>query len=270
MIGDIGRGASAFFQAFGFLRQHRMAWLFLVPALLWVLFAFGLFTFSSWLVGLLGEWWTGVLGVSVPVPEQEGWRGMWSDVKTFFSGTGALAALVVIKVALFLLLALVNKYVVLIMLSPLLAYASELAEEKITGRSFPFNAVQLLKDAGRGILIALRNGFLELSITLLLWTVTFFMPLLIPVSAVLLFLVSAYFYGFSMFDYAFERRRMRVTESVRKVNANLGMVLANGALFSLLSKLWIVGLVCVPLMAAVGATLALVEKEQATAAGARA
>jgi hypothetical protein len=48
------------------------------------------------------------------------------------------------------------------------------------------------------------------------------------------------------------------------------MVLANGALFSLLSKLWIVGLVCVPLMAAVGATLALVEKEQATAAGARA
>jgi CysZ protein len=116
----------------------------------------------------------------------------------------------------------------------------------------------------------LRNGFLELSITLLLWTVTFFMPLLIPVSAVLLFLVSAYFYGFSMFDYAFERRRMRVTESVRKVNANLGMVLANGALFSLLSKLWIVGLVCVPLMAAVGATLALVEKEQATAAGARA
>jgi CysZ protein len=130
--------------------------------------------------------------------------------------------------------------------------------------------VQLLKDAGRGILIALRNGFLELSITLLLWTVTFFMPLLIPVSAVLLFLVSAYFYGFSMFDYAFERRRMRVTESVRKVNANLGMVLANGALFSLLSKLWIVGLVCVPLMAAVGATLALVEKEQATAAGARA
>ena len=264
MISDFGHGVSGFFRAFGFLLKQRMAWMFLVPLLLWILLAFGMFAFSNWLVALVGEWWTGVLGVTVPVPDHTGWQGFWDDVKSFFSGTGAVVALVVIKVALFLLLALVNKYVVLIVLSPLLAYASELTEERITGRTFPFSLSQLVKDTGRGILIALRNGFLELSITLLVWTVTFFMPLLIPFSVVALFLVSAYFYGFSMFDYAFERRRMRVGESVRSVNRNLGMVLANGALFSLLSKLWIVGLVCVPLMAAVGATLALVEKEGRT------
>ena len=264
MFSDIGGGVSGFFRAFAFLLKQRMAWLFLMPLLLWVLLALGMFAFSSWLVALVGEWWTGLLGVTMPAPEHAGWQGFWADVKSFFSGTGAVVALVVIKVALFLLLALVNKYVVLIVLSPVLAYASELAEERMTGRTFPFSLSQLAKDAGRGILIALRNGFLELSITLVVWTVTFFMPLLIPFSAVALFLVSAYFYGFSMFDYAFERRRIRVGESVRAVNSNLGMVLANGALFSLLSKLWIVGLVCVPLMAAVGATLALVEKEART------
>ncbi len=265
MISDIGLGAKGFFGAFGFIRRHHMGWLFLVPALLWVLFALGLFSFSTWLVGLAGEWWTGLLGVELPATERTGLDGLLDDLKAFFSGAGAVVMLVVIKIALFFLLALVNKYIVLIVLSPLMAYASELAEEKLTGRSFPFSLSQLVKDTGRGILIALRNGALELTIGLLVWTATLFMPLLAPLSAVLLFLVSAYFYGFSMFDYAFERRRMRVGESVRMVNANLGMVLVNGALFSLLSKIWVVGLVCVPLMAAVGATLALVEKEQATA-----
>jgi CysZ protein len=158
----------------------------------------------------------------------------------------------------------VNKYVVLVTLSPVLAYASELAEEKLTGRTYPFSALQLVKDTGRGILIAIRNGVLELTISLVLWTMTFFVPVLLPFSTLALFGVSAYFYGFSMFDYAFERRRMRVGESVRAAHANLGLVLAIGTLFSLIGKLWVVGLVCVPLMAAVGATIALVEKEQAT------
>lgn len=266
MIGDLAHGAGAFFRAFGLLLRHRMAWLFVVPALLWVLLAFGLFSFSAWLVALLGEWWTGFLGVAQPPVEAAGWSGLIADVKSFFSGTAAVVALVVIKIALFLLLSLVNKYVVLILLSPVLAYASELAEEKLTGRTFPFSATQLLKDTGRGVLIAVRNGVLELTITLVVWSLTIFLPVLVPFSAVVLFMVSAYFYGFSMFDYAFERRRMRVGESVRAVNANLGMVLAIGALFSLLGKLWVVGLVCVPLMAAVGATLALVEKEQGTPA----
>jgi uncharacterized protein involved in cysteine biosynthesis len=53
-----------------------------------------------------------------------------------------------------------------------------------------------------------------------------------------------------------------VRASVRTVNANSGMVLMNGALFALLAKVPLVGLMCAPVMAAIGASLAWVEREQ--------
>lgn len=189
-------------------------------------------------------------------------HGFWAYARAFFEGTGAVVLLVAVKLALFFLFALVNKYIVLVVMSPLLAYASERAEEHLTGRVHPFSLAQLLRDSLRGALIALRNGLLELAINLLVWIATLFMPVAAPISALLLFGVSAYFYGFSMFDYVFERRRMGVRESVRAVNANSGMVLVNGALFALLAKVPLLGLMCAPLMAAIGASLAWVEREQ--------
>ena len=102
-----------------------------------------------------------------------------------------------------------------------------------TGRSFPFSWAQLMKDAFRGALIALRNGFLEMGISIGIWFLTLFVPFLTPISFILLFIVSSYFYGFSMFDYVFERRRMRIKETARAVNDRLGLVMANGSLFQL-------------------------------------
>jgi len=60
-------------------------------------------------------------------------------------------------------------------------------------------------------------------------------------------------------DYVFERRRMRIGESVRAVNDRMGIVLANGALFSLLMKLPFLGVMFAPAMAAIGASIAMVE-----------
>ncbi|HMC97919.1 MAG TPA: EI24 domain-containing protein, partial [Flavobacteriales bacterium] len=127
---------------------------------------------------------------------------------------------------------------------------------------FPFSWSQLMKDALRGALIAVRNGVMELLVTLGIWVLTLFVPVLAPVSVVFLFIVSAYFYGFSMFDYVFERRRMRIGESVRAVNSRLGLVLTNGALFSLVMKLPLVGLMFAPVMASIGAVLATVKSER--------
>ena len=141
------------------------------------------------------------------------------------------------------------------------AYASELAEEKITGEQFPFSWRQLMKDALRGALIAARNGFLELACSIVIWLLTLFVPFISPISFVLLFLVSAYFYGFSMFDYVFERRRMRIGETARAVNSQLGAVMANGMCFSLLMKIPLIGLMLAPVMASVGAVITMTRKE---------
>lgn len=258
---DAALALRAFFRSPAFALRHGMGWLFLVPALLWVAFAVGLFALSTWMVGLVEPWLRGLVTPGGAPPMEE-LHGFWAYARAFFEGTGAVVLLVAVKIALFFLFALVNKYIVLIALSPLLAYASERAEEHLTGRVHPFSLVQLLRDSLRGALIALRNGVLELAINLLVWAATLFMPLAAPFSALLLFGVSAYFYGFSMFDYVLERRRLGVRESVRAVNAHGGMVLMNGALFALLAKVPLVGLMCAPLMAAIGASLAWMEREQ--------
>lgn len=255
---DFRSGFSGFFRAFGFALNNRMGWMFLVPILLWVLLAFGLFHLLEGPVEHLSAWLAARLDIPVD-PVATDW---WTDIKAFLNGARELIMGIILKLAIAYLLFIANKYIVLILLSPLLAYASERTEEIITGRTFPFSWAQLMKDALRGALIAIRNGIMELSFTVVIWFLTLLVPLLAPISLPLLFLISAYFYGFSMFDYVFERRRMLIGESVRAVNDRIGAVMANGALFSLVMKLPLFGVMFAPVMASIGAVLATVRKKQ--------
>ena len=251
MIGPF-RAFTSFFAALPFAFRHGLAWMFAVPIVLFVLISWGFFVVLHGPVDQLGalaaDW--------LEIPVEEASEGLWNDLKNVLNATREFVVAFVLRLAIAYLLFLVNKYIVLILLSPLLAYASERTEEIVTGRTFPFSWRQLLLDAIRGSLVALRNGVLELVISLLLWALGLIIPILAPFTVVLLFLVSAYFYGFSMFDYMLERRRLRVSESVRAVNQRLGAVVTNGALFSLVMKVPLLGLLFGPVMAAIGAVLA--------------
>jgi len=229
-----------------------------VPVLLWLLLFFGFFAVLQGPAEELSQWLGGMLQLPVDATD----ASWWSSAKAFLSGAWELLTLIVLKAAIAYVLYKVNKYLVLILLSPLLAYASERTEEVLTGRIYPFTWGQLLKDALRGALIAARNGILELGISVGIWFLTLFVPLLAPVSFILLFIMSSYFYGFSMFDYVFERRRLRIRESTRAVNDRLGLVMANGSLFQLGMMVPLFGIMFTPVMAAIGASLATVEKER--------
>lgn len=255
---DFRAGFSGFFRAFGFALNNRMGWMFLVPALLWVGLAFGLFALLEGPVEHLSAW----LATQLDIPVDPVATNWWADFKAFINGAREVILGVILKLAIAYLLFVANKYIVLILLSPLLAYASERTEEIITGRTFPFSWGQLMKDAFRGALIAFRNGVMELSATVGLWFLTLFVPLLAPISLPLLFVISAYFYGFSMFDYVYERRRMRIHESVRAVNDHVGAVMSNGMVFSLVMKLPLLGVMFAPVMASIGAVLATLRKEK--------
>lgn len=253
----VSSGLGGFFRAFGFVFKHKMAWMFLAPAVLWLALFFGMYNLMELATNRVGDWAAAYLEIA-PEADDLSW---WAEVKAFINGAREMVVSIVLHLAIGYLLFIANKYIVLIVLSPLLAYASERAEEIITGKEFPFSFGQLMKDALRGALIAVRNGLLELSITAIIWIISLFVPILTPISILLLFLVSAYFYGFSMFDYVFERRRMRIGESTRAVNSRIGAVLANGAMFSLVMKIPLVGLMLAPVMASVGAVLSVVEEE---------
>lgn len=255
---DLGLGFNGFFRAFGFCLRHGLWWMFLAPIALWVLLAYGLFHGLEAFTEALSTWAAGHLEIPLDLGSDAGW---WTDVKAWINGAREAIVKWVLRLAIGYLLFVATKYIVLVLLAPLMAYASERAEEILTGRTYPFSFAQLMKDALRGALIALRNGVLEAVITLVIWTASLFLPIVTPISIVLLFLVSAYFYGFSMFDYVFERRRMRIGESTRAVNDQLGAVLANGACFSVLMKVPLLGLMLAPVLASVGAAITISRRE---------
>ncbi|MBP6696337.1 MAG: EI24 domain-containing protein [Flavobacteriales bacterium] len=260
-MNGIVHGFGGFLRAFGFMLRHRMAWMFLVPALLWIVLAYGLFTLLEGPAALIGEWLAQWLGVEV-VPATEAETSWWNTAKSILNSTREVLVWIALKLITLFVLFTVNKYLVLILLSPLLAYASERAEEILTGRSFPFSWAQLSRDAVRGSLLALRNGTVELFAAVLIGIVGLVLPILLPANAVLLFLLSAYFYGFSMIDYVLERRKLRVVDSVHVVNDHLGPVIGNGMAFSMLMKIPLLGTMLAPLLGAVGVVLAL-EREGA-------
>ncbi len=264
---DLSIGLRGFSRAFGFALRNGMWWLFLAPVALWLLFAGGILWVSTGAVEFVRDLVAGYGDISIPTEDRSGLAGVWDDAKNWVNSARDVLVLVAVKLALWFLFGLVGKYIVLILLSPLLAYASERTEEIVSGRVFPFRLGHLLKDIGRGILMALRNGTLELLINVLVWTGTFFLAPLAPVSAIVVWTVSSWFYGFSMFDYIFERQRMGIGASSHAARSRGGIVLANGMLFNLLMNPpflhWIFGpllsAVCfcvVPVAASIGAVLA--------------
>ena len=184
-MNDLLIGLRGFSRSFSFALRNGLWWMFLAPVLLWLLFAGGIVWASAGVVDLVTGWLS-AWDIAVPADGRTGLEGLWDDIKNFFVSAREVIVLVVVKLALWFLFGLVGKYIVLILLSPLLAYASECTEEILAGRVYPFRTGQFLKDVGRGMLMALRNGGLELLINALLWTLTLFVAVLAAARVVLL------------------------------------------------------------------------------------
>lgn len=264
---DLRLGLKSYSQSFGFIRRNGMLHFYLYPILLIVVLGATSFFGIQSLVDAISEWLNAWMGVG-EIPADD----FWGKTKTFFSELGRYIVQALIWASLALVFYKLQKYVVLIVMSPVMALVSERTDEIVTGNRYPFSLGQVLKDSLRGIAIALRNGALELLITVVLLAANLFVtvvfsPLTVittPLVTVTLFVVSAYFYGFSTLDYTSERYRLKMSESVQLVQRNRGLAIANGGVFALWLLIPIVGTyigtVVAPITCTVGATLALLEK----------
>lgn len=141
-----------------------------------------------------------------------------------------------VEISIALLLMHFAKFLVVIILSPLLAHLSEKTERILTGNRYPFDFGQFMNDVKRGIRIALRN---------LLWQYFFFLIIFLvsmlgwkdPKSApifYLIFVIAFYYYGFSFLDYINERRKLNIDESILFVRQHRGLAISIGLIYSLL------------------------------------
>ncbi|MBL7964033.1 MAG: EI24 domain-containing protein [Flavobacteriales bacterium] len=253
--------ARSYFSAFGFILANGLGWAFLVPPLIGLAFLVGSTAWAWELADWLAQWAAARWELPAATGSADGWDAFWRDAHGILHGTGRVLLLVVLKVAMLWLFLLVAKYVVLVLMSPVLAYVSERAETRLTGRSTPFRWARFVGDTLRGATIALLCGVLEVGVSLAAWILTLLFPPLAPFTAAGLFVVSSYFYGFNMFDYVAERRETRFTRRIGAVNARARQVVTIGALFNLTLLIPFVGLCVAPAMGAVGAVMAWREGE---------
>ncbi len=214
-------GWGTYVEAHQFIKLHGLFKLFLLPVMLNIL----LFSIMMW----LGITWASTTADALYqwlAIDSANWDNFnWLKDLVYWSIAILLDIMVlVVYLATF-------RYLMLILIAPILAYVSEKTEELATGKSYPFSFTQLLKDALRGMTLAARNGISELLLTILLLLIGF-IPVIGWIAPLLLFVVQSYFYGFSMMDYYSERQRFTAAESRVVLFENKWVAIGNGSLFN--------------------------------------
>lgn len=240
-------GVKSYGQALSFIFNNGLWIYFIYPLIIGIILFFGSFSAAGYISDKLEAL---ILGYIEP-ENAEGWLGFLSGALHIFLTIG-------LKIIFFFIYSTFSKYITLIIMSPIMALLSERTEEIITGKKFPFELSQFVKDILRGIAIALRNMLIEFGFIFLCMLVVW-IPIAGWVTPIFLLLISYYFYGFSMMDYSSERHKLNVSESVRYIRKYKGVAIGNGFIFSSLFAFPIIGSMLSTVLAPVAATIAVVE-----------
>lgn len=213
MLQGFLNGLTAYGNALRLISRLGLWKYFLVPGVISVLLAIGIFG-SAW-------------GASDDI-------GRWLiSFYPFEWGHAFLKGMATLLGGLFILAIglVVFKHAVMALASPLMSYLSEKVEKQLSGRQLEvsFTISKMMRDVARGIRINLRNLFWELLFTFILFVLGLF-PVFSPFTAVAIFLVQAYYAGFGNLDYLMERH-FGVRESIRFVRHNRGLAIGIGTIY---------------------------------------
>jgi len=221
-IKDFSFGLRTYSEALSFIFKKKLAWFFIFPLIFNIL----LFWFGWDMVNEYSDTAKVYLQNQFELTQGDFWGSGF--LKTMMDAFVWLT----FKIMFFLLFAYLGGYIIIILMSPVFSYLSERTEKIKTGIDYPFSMRQLVKDVLRGVIIAVRNFSIEVILTLLMFILSF-IPIIGWLAAIMLFFISAYFYGFSFMDYALERKKLNLKQSVQFMRENKGIVIANGFVFSL-------------------------------------
>jgi CysZ protein len=246
LLKEIVIAIQSYFRAHRFISKHRLWKWIIIPGILYtLLFMVGMyffFTSSSAAVTYLSH----TMGID---------RWLIRQGSGFLSFIFILGEMMIRILLVFFYFSLF-KYLFLIIGSPLFAYLSEKTEAILSGKDYPFNLTQLLKDMARGIKLALRNTLWQTVYSVSLLILSFF-PVVGWITPVIALFVECYYYGFSMLDYSCERHKLSPSASIEFIGKHKGLAIGNGIVFYLMHLVPFVGWVLAPAYAVVAATISL-------------
>ena len=246
MLKEIIIAIQSYFEAHNFIRKHKLWKWILIPGIIYtILFLVGIYFF--WISSDNAvSWLSKKIGIETWLQRE---HSEWLSFLFLMIGMMLRLILVLFYFSLF-------KFLFLIIGSPVFAYLSEKTASIIEGKEFPFSFSQLLKDAGRGSLLALRNSVWQTVYIVLLFFLSF-IPLFGWITPLVALFIECYYYGFSMMDYSCERNRLSTPASIDFIGRHRGLAIGNGLVFYLMHGVIFVGWVLAPAYAVVAATLSM-------------
>ncbi len=246
MLEEIIIAIRAYGMAHRFIMKHRLWKWIIIPGIIYAIF-FGTGFYFFWQSSAhVIDYFFSKTGLKTSL-QHEG--GGWLRFMFIF---GQL----VLHLILMLLYFSWFKYLILIIGSPVFVWLSGSAEAIIQHKSANIGSAKFLKNALRGITVAVRNS---------LWQTFFIICILflslIPVvgwaSPVLAVFMECYYFGFSMMDYTNGREGLTISYSSQFINGHKGLPIGNGMIFYLMHVAIIVGWILAPGYAIIAATLSL-------------
>ncbi len=232
--GHFFRGIQSYSKAIRFIQKHRLYRYLILPGILGLLFFLVLFILLLKLVPMLMD---GLIGF-LPDFMQSG----------FFHFLGSSLLWIITLIISFI----TTKYVILIILSPVMSHISEVTEEALMGKKVPSPGIMgILKDIIRSLRINLRNFFWEMASCLFLTSI----PVLNFAAPVTVIFTQSYFAGFNLIDFTLERKRMQVKDSVQFMRNHRGLGMGLGIVFYAIMFIPVAGWVVAPLLGTVASTL---------------
>lgn len=233
---------NAYGKASGFIFKKGFKRYSVYPLLLNVL----LLTGAIWLSVVYGNFLSGLLVQ---------WLGIKED-----NWTGVLGLLFswMIRAIVFLIYFSIYKYIILVLLSPFLAFLSEKVARYEQGKDYPFSLRQMLNDIKRSIIINGKNFAVEILLTLAFSLLTF-IPLIGLLSPFFILLVQSYYYGFSLMDFNAEREKWSRKQTEKWMWGNFWGIAANGFIFHLCFLIPLVGWALAPVWSTIAGTLTFIQ-----------
>lgn len=242
MIKNILKAIQAYFGAFQLITKLKLWKYFIIPIIISVLIATLIVIIAYALSDNVGHY-------IAEIWKWEFGKQAFEMLSTFFSG------MLIIVIGL-----LLYKHIVMALSAPFMSPVSEKIEHYLTGEKYQHRKTSFQEQLVRGIRINVRNLLRELFFTIPILLVSF-IPVMGFFSAILLFIMQAYYAGFGNMDYTLERH-LKYKDSINFVKKNKGIAIGNGIIFMLFLLVPVIGVILVLPLSVTAATTETIKNIQ--------
>lgn len=152
-------------------------------------------------------------------------------------------------------------FVILTVLAPVNTLLSEKLDGRLTGSNVPFDVLRFINDFFRMVFVVFLAICLEFTFMAFYWIISWIFGLGF-IDDVIYFLMAAFFFGFSFYDYSLERYGVGVFGTIGYAFKNMLTMVLTGAIFLLIYEIPYVGIPIAPGIAVMVATIVYLYKEQ--------